>query len=293
VGVGYEGSRLSSFAFTPQRPAGRITPKIGMMTGDRESAFFSWFGLSVPANGRVEFKAMSGQRAAEYFNNSGGNTRHYVTLDAADGPSGTSAKTMFGPFNVPAGAMHRTSVLDWPTSTQVLSETDLDGDGFAEQSEMVPGRTMPPQTEITMLVPFSQDFISPYRPVQDPLLSAIPFEAKPVSVGATATGGNLLSLKVGMPRFEGVVDIYLAFFSSSVDPNNIYLFRPDNTFQTLATGLVPWKAATTGPVNEGIFGDIPVSNLPAGTYHLWLLASAPGSGLDGSYYLWETSFVVP
>jgi hypothetical protein len=156
------------------------------------------------------------------------------------------------------------------------------------------------QIEIISITPISNILQLPteksvfsYHATSFPVRSESASETMPIGVGSVAAGGGTLDIRLGVNQTSGPVDVYLAFFAPSIDPANIYLFRPDNTVQTLAAGLVPWKAAITGPVSEVLFGDIPVSALPAGTYQLYLLAEPAGSGLTGNFYLWVTSFVVP
>jgi hypothetical protein len=57
--------------------------------------------------------------------------------------------------------------------------------------------------------------------------------------------------------------------------------------QTVTSQLIPWAAGGSGNINTPLFGDIPVSALPSGTYYFYLLVTPAGS-LD-SYYLWTTS----
>ncbi|MBI5641495.1 MAG: SUMF1/EgtB/PvdO family nonheme iron enzyme [Nitrospirae bacterium] len=143
-------------------------------------------------------------------------------------------------------------------------------------------------TALAMPVPDSANYYE-NAPVDSPVKSAIAAEAKPVGVGTVAEGGDTLSILVGLEQFGGPVDVYFAIFAPALDPNNIYLLRSDNGIQTISQGLAPWRAGTTGPIEEAIFGDIPVSGLPPGTYQLYL-AVTPAGSLD-HYYGWVTSFI--
>ncbi|HDL15010.1 MAG TPA: DUF1566 domain-containing protein [Euryarchaeota archaeon] len=122
------------------------------------------------------------------------------------------------------------------------------------------------------------------------IMSTDPAEAKPIGVGSVAEGGDTLSIQIGLNQISGPVDIYLAIYAPEVDPDNIYLITSD-TIQPLSEGLVPWKANTTGPIDDTLFGNIPISGLPLGTYNLYL-AVTPAGTMD-SYYLWATYFVIP
>jgi len=139
----------------------------------------------------------------------------------------------------------------------------------------------------TILVPTSQ-LIFTYDPIVFPVVSTNPAQAKPVAVGSVATGDDTLSLQISLGQFTGFVDIYFALYAPAIDPNNIYILNSDNDFQTT---IVPWKKNTQGPIDEYLFGDIPISLLTPGTYYLYL-AVTPAFSLD-SYYLWETYFIIP
>ncbi|HXX58314.1 MAG TPA: S8 family serine peptidase [Thermodesulfovibrionales bacterium] len=129
-------------------------------------------------------------------------------------------------------------------------------------------------------------------------------QAMPVGVGPIAGLGDVLDLRVGFPPFAGPVNIYLAYVSSA-DPTIINNVRPDLSFQSFAfndvaqsvsagilpAGVIPWMQNTTGPVSESLFGMIPASQLPSGTYTVYALVTPPGSLMG--YYLWTTSFVIP
>jgi predicted outer membrane repeat protein len=130
-------------------------------------------------------------------------------------------------------------------------------------------------------------FISP--PTSSPVISGNPVQTVPIAVGSVAVGGDTLSLKAAFPQCTGPVDIYLAVSSPELDPYNLYMILPDLSLQPLSSvGLVPWKANTLGPINASLYGDLPVSALPGGTYYLYM-AVTPVDNF-GSYYLWTTHF---
>jgi len=135
--------------------------------------------------------------------------------------------------------------------------------------------------------PGQQDFS--YSPIETPVVSSDPSQAKPIGVGSVAAGGDTLSLQVGLNQFSGPVDIYLAIAAPDVVPD-IYMIKSDLTLQPISVvGLVPWMANTTGPIDADLFGN--VTGLPAATYFLYI-AVAPAGSVD-SYYLWTTSFTIP
>lgn len=152
----------------------------------------------------------------------------------------------------------------------------------------------------TLPVPAAAQSWSYYQTVS-PTLSSFPAQAKPLGIGAFATGGAVLSIDIGLNQFSAAVDIYVAFIALA-DPGNINILNQDgNTFgpfplsdivDGIATGVLPagvqkWRSNVTGPINEHLF-DISFSLIPAGTYNVYVLVTPAGSLL--SYYLWSTSF---
>lgn len=128
-----------------------------------------------------------------------------------------------------------------------------------------------------------------YQPTEYASKSDNAASAKPIGVGKIASGGNTLGLNIALDAFPAPVDIYFGVVLP-LDPNNVYLLKPDNSFQLLSAGLAAWKSNNTGPVNESLFGELPVSLLPKGTYTLYLLVTPAGS--TNSFYLWQTNFIV-
>ncbi len=143
-------------------------------------------------------------------------------------------------------------------------------------------------TLAVMPVPQSrQTFSFPPAIVPDP--QPDPSFAKPVGLGLFQ-GLGLLRLEIGLPQFSGPADIYFGVSAPSVDPR-LFLLGPDGAFQPASAGLVAWKAGTSGPVNEALFGIVPTSSLPSGTYTLYL--GVTPAGRTDAYYLWTTFFVIP
>lgn len=128
----------------------------------------------------------------------------------------------------------------------------------------------------------------PYPATQSAKKNADPTLARPIGVGSVADGGGSVSIEVGTLEFAGPVDAYLLI---AVDPANIFVIKSDLTIQHISAGLPAWKTNTTGPIDNSLFGDIPVAALPKLTYFLGLMVT-PAGDLSRSY-LWVTSFVVP
>jgi streptogramin lyase len=141
-----------------------------------------------------------------------------------------------------------------------------------------------------MQVPDGQTAFPPYVPAAAPVINSDPSQAKPIGVGSVASAGDTLSLQVGLPQFSGPVDVYFGIFAPSIDPNNVYLLKSDDTLQPLSGGLLPWQSNISGNINDSLFGNIPISSLPPGTYTFYLVV-APAGSLN-SFYLWSTSITV-
>lgn len=132
-------NQLSSFQFTPQQAHSNFTPRIGFALGNGASATFQWIGLNAAGNRTQEFRALKSRRAVGYKNDSGRPTQHYLRVDAVDARTTNNTCTVFGPFNVPTGAVHGVVLHDWPRVKQVRSELDLNADGTPDQVTVVSG----------------------------------------------------------------------------------------------------------------------------------------------------------
>ena len=149
---------------------------------------------------------------------------------------------------------------------------------------------------LSMAVPTGQDSFPVHGPIGLPIISIDPSQAMPIGLGPAASGGDTISVQVGLAPFSGPVDIYFGYFAPSLDPQHIYILTSNNTFTPLSVsdplheGPAPWKTNVSSEVNESLvsaLGTVPVSSLPAGTYTAYLLVTPAGS-LD-SYYLWTTA----
>ena len=128
-----------------------------------------------------------------------------------------------------------------------------------------------------------------YGAIASPIMNADPSLAKPIGLGPAAEWGSTLDLKIALAPLPAPADIYIAIFSASLHPTDIYLLTPENGLVTYSTaGLVPWKQNFTGQIHESVFENIPISVLPEGRYHFYL-GVFPAT-LGGEYYIWSTSY---
>ncbi len=142
-----------------------------------------------------------------------------------------------------------------------------------------------------MAVPAGIEVFPPYAAIVSPEEESDFRLAKPIAFGDIATGGDVLSLQVGLYKFTSPVDIYLMFSLSSA-PNTYYMVTAGDTAQIFSGELVPWKQGVTSEVNSALFGDVPKSLLTPATYTVYLGVTPAGKTSFDSYYLWTTSFSV-
>jgi plastocyanin len=144
----------------------------------------------------------------------------------------------------------------------------------------------------TMALPQTQMVFSP-APSSAPFLNADPASANPMGLGSVAMGGNTLDIRIGTVGFSGPADVYFAVFSPHALGTNEILLFTGTTFVALSqAGLVPWMANINGPLDQDLFGAIPVSALPSGDYTLFFAVAPAGSPL-AAFYLWSAVFTVP
>jgi len=161
-----------------------------------------------------------------------------------------------------------------------------------------------PQSAMGTLLPAQQPTSQMYFRQQATAFPSVNSDlslSQPIGVGAASSGGDSLTVNVKLGRFVSPIDVYLAY-SVSADPNTIYVMRPDYTIQPHSmqevlqavssgappAGVQPWKAGTTGMIDEVLVDHMPTAGMPAGEYSLYLMAAAPGSVRD--FYLWQTTF---
>ena len=127
-----------------------------------------------------------------------------------------------------------------------------------------------------------------YSQVVNPVMQSNPASCKPFAVGDLSTGN--LSLHVGLCPFSSGVDVYLAIGFS----NELFLIDGSDMLYPASelTVLPQWKTNNTAAINESLYGDIPTSLLPPGTYDLYLLVVPTGETDFSHYYFWYTSFSI-
>jgi len=173
--------------------------------------------------------------------------------------------------------------------------------------KIVPRRSLPKITSVVFSIVFlaltSHAFAEPmlaparqevyqYLPAADPRKSSDPSLAIPFGIGPLASGQDTLELRVGFADFSAPVDIYLGIYAPSVSPD-ILMVTQSSGLQPLSQGLVTWRHEITTTADQLLFGSgIPVSLLPADTYHLYALVT-PHVGSTDAFYFWDSSFALP
>jgi len=158
--TGYDNKMLDHISFTPQTRADNFRMRIGMITGNKERAVVELSGLNINGGQTVRFKALPGQKGIEFTNDTLSAVNPMYTVTTLDGASAIYAKNVFGPLEVPAGALQRVTVADWPAGRRLRSEIDLDRDGvFETVSVSLPTAIVPPrapdQLAASLLTPTS------------------------------------------------------------------------------------------------------------------------------------------
>ncbi len=138
-------------------------------------------------------------------------------------------------------------------------------------------------------LPASQENIY-YEPAQYPTPSLQAAYAKPIGVGSVAGTGDNVALQVALPQFSGPVDVYCAIHAPFLNPE-LFLIKSDLSLVPLSSGLAKWRDNVTAPIEESLYGSIPVKSFPPGTYYLYLLIT-PHDDFS-RYAFYTTSFVIP
>jgi hypothetical protein len=125
-----------------------------------------------------------------------------------------------------------------------------------------------------------------YNNTVNPVISADPLTAKPFASGDIAKG--ILNLSVGLVQFAQPVDIYLAISLNKI-PNKLFFINSSNI---LTQNVAPWKQNHTNSIDETIYKNISVKNLPSGIYTLYLLTIPTGASNLDTGYLWSTKFEI-
>lgn len=136
---GRTGDVVRSIQFTPAAAQLQIQPRIGMQLGLQQAAVFKLSGLQLPANQSARFTALHERRGLAVHNLSSTALNYFITAETVDGEAEVNGTAFFGPFGLPAGAIHTAVIHDWPNSSQVRSELDLNADGVPEVVTVVTG----------------------------------------------------------------------------------------------------------------------------------------------------------
>jgi len=127
-----------------------------------------------------------------------------------------------------------------------------------------------------------------YPEVVQPIIQTTPATCKPFAIGDLSTGN--LNLQVGLPAFSSGVDIYLAIQSAAMADGALLLIDQNKNILPFTTYFPKWKINNTAAINESLYGNIPISLLPAGMYNLYTLVVPTGETNFSHYYLWTTYF---
>ncbi len=144
-------------------------------------------------------------------------------------------------------------------------------------------------TGTMMPMPTGQQMFS-YGPTSGPVTGSDVTTMMPIGVGSLAMGGTNLSVQVATGEFASPADMYFLLYVPSIDPFNVYTLHPDRSILPTSSGMEPWMSGVTS-VNQSLFGNIPTSALPKGTYYMGLMATPAGATMS-TYYIWVTNFTI-
>jgi Concanavalin A-like lectin/glucanases superfamily len=139
ITLGTHSNQLASFRFTPQAAHSNFISRVGMSIHSNASVTFQWAGLAGQGGRAQEFRALRDRRAVEYCNEATHSNRYSLRIDAVSGAHSNNACAVFGPFDVPPGAVHCVVLHEWPRARTVRSELDLDADGTPDRVDIVTG----------------------------------------------------------------------------------------------------------------------------------------------------------
>jgi hypothetical protein len=166
-----------------------------------------------------------------------------------------------------------------------------------------------------------------YEPVELPVLSPDPAQARPIGVGPVAAGGNTVDINISVGPFSAPVNVAVGVYAAAIDGEDIYFMGGDDNLRRLSTAVIErdrkrtesshgynsgdeyedehegdehdgsgsfdpvvlWKKDVTA-VDQNLYGPISVSDLPSGLYVVSLIVkSADHHGT----YRWTTHFTIP
>lgn len=158
----------------------------------------------------------------------------------------------------------------------------------------------------SMAVPTSQQIFDFYNGIENPILSSVPADLRPIGVGRIATDGingyNITDITVSLPRFTNNVDVYVLIYAPAYSPHILFLDQA-GIWDSTTVATAPYfanQAPTDTLTNLSLVNDIQV--LP-GEYYAAILVTPSGQTTIGSlsaenlqitgpYYLWATHWTV-
>jgi len=126
----------------------------------------------------------------------------------------------------------------------------------------------------------------PFTAEANPVISAVPAQAKPIGLGAAANGGSTINVTIGANfATNASFDAYFVI----VIPNDPNLYFYNGTNWVASTSLIKWKSGFNGSLNVNLFNNVDlIKGVPNGTYTFYFGVSPAGD--ISKYYLWHTKF---
>lgn len=121
-----------------------------------------------------------------------------------------------------------------------------------------------------------------------PIRNSLATKYRPLGVGDIY--GGLFNWQVDLPVMQAAVDV-LVGISADFLPGKIFLVKADGSLtDSSLSGLVFWKRATSGNINESLMPNIPTSTFSKGNYTLYLAITPTDN--TAVYTIWSTNFTL-
>jgi hypothetical protein len=133
------GSGDLGFAWKSPRDHARCQPKIGLTFSSNKCEVLRWAGWERGPGEGLRYRTWKDQRAVEYRNESVRPVSLRLLIDAADGNAFGESHTLFDGIEMPAGGTHIVRLYAWPPVSKVQLESDADGDGVFEGTNILAG----------------------------------------------------------------------------------------------------------------------------------------------------------
>ena len=239
LSVGCADQIANSFEYTPTRDGTVFWPKLGLALGEKDHAFFQWYGLNPGAGGKLEFRNLPDQKSVELFNHSANPLNPFLVVHWANGTNSLAGTNAFTPPTIPPGGLQHLKVFEWPpVDGKLYCQMDTNGDGTFDYSLTITGTNFfnqPPVPGTNAIVVIKNSTTN--LAASTLLATASDPEGDPMSIPSVTSptlNGGTVTLAGGVITYVPPVD-YLG---------------PDTIIYTLADSFHTVRGTVTVTVNE-------------------------------------------